>query len=172
MSEKIVRIIIKAPLQSWGLDAVSYSYRGTEDKPSFSGVLGMVCAALGISFRNEPEKVKQLRDSIKMDFFEFHKGKRLEDFQGAGGGVDRQSEYGKKCIPRDANSGAGKIYNKEYIQDAYFEALLYTDSLTADTIAESLKSPRWFLFAGRKSCMLSYPPFGGVFDGFSEVERQ
>ena len=42
---------LKAPLQSWGM-ASRFSIRDTAKEPSKSGVIGLLCAALGISRDN------------------------------------------------------------------------------------------------------------------------
>jgi len=140
--------------------------------PTFSGVLGMLCASLGISFRKQPNAVKELRDALQMDVHVVTQGSRLIDFQGAGGGENSGTPYGKMCIPKDDAGSTGKIYEKEYLQGAYFEVVLrLTDSSVSDKLVHSLQNPKWQMFAGRKGCLLSLPPFGGAFDTPEEVKN-
>lgn len=167
MQEYLIWVRMDAPLQSWGLDTCSYEYRGTGSYPSFSGVLGFLCASLGISFVKETDKVKSIRDSLKIDIHVLSKGTRMEDFQGAGGWVKKdchKDSYESMCIPTSRNGKSGKIYRKEYLQDSKFDIVLRTcDVDLKDSLIEALKNPKWFVFAGRKACHLSNIPFGGVF---------
>ena len=176
--ELLIWLRLDAPLQSWGGTACSFEFRGTGTLPTYSGVLGFLCACLGVSFRKDLDKVKELRDSIKMDMYTVQDGIRMIDFQAAGGWVTRDAkstdpfqQYANKCLPKDDNNGGGKIYKKEYLQDAKFDVVLRIDQESvAARIVEALRNPRWMIFAGRKACHLSSVPFGGGFTSFAEVE--
>ncbi len=56
MSTLLLRLA--APLQSWGIDS-KFDIRRTGREPSKSGVIGLICAALGIK-RDDDEMVSQL----------------------------------------------------------------------------------------------------------------
>ena len=53
MSTLLLRLA--APLQSWGIDS-KFDIRRTGREPSKSGVIGLICAALGIKRDDEDRK--------------------------------------------------------------------------------------------------------------------
>ena len=66
MSTLLLRLA--APLQSWGIDS-KFDIRRTGREPSKSGVIGLICAALGIK-RDDDEMVSQLatlRFGVRVD---------------------------------------------------------------------------------------------------------
>ena len=170
-------------LQSWGDETPGYSVRSTGSMPTFSGVLGLLCSCLGISFRNDLEKVKKLRDSILIDIYIVSKGKHLSDFQGAGGGIISKREnkknpltekekYENRCLPKGASPRTGKIYSKDYLQDAKFDAVLrISDQEMAKTLIEKIQNPMWCPFLGRKANLLTEIPFGGAFFNDNELKE-
>ncbi len=159
-------------MMSCGGDAQSFSVRGTNAEPTFSEVLGLVAAGMGVSFRKDLSIMRVLRDSTAMDVYTCQEGTLLRDFQGAGGGIRKgESEYGDKCIPRDNSGLKNKIYSKEYLQDAKFDIVLrVADDGLAGRIAAGLGNPVWMLYAGRKACHLTEVPLGGVFETQEDLD--
>lgn len=166
---KYVWMPLSSPLQSWGGDAINYSLRPTEDIPTFSAVLGILCSCMGISFRNELDAVSDLRDNIKIDIYVRNKGSSLRDFQVSGGGIAKGcSDFYKRCVP----NGSNKVYNKEYLQDASFDVVLrIDDEELADKIVCALKKPMWEPFLGRRANHLSEFPFGGIYDSKKAIKE-
>lgn len=168
---KYIWIRFSSPLVSCGGDAQSFSVRGTSELPTYSEILGLLAASLGISYRKDSIAVKGLRDGILMDIYPVQKGTLLRDFQGAGGGILKgTSDYLDRCIPRDNSGSKNKIYEKEYLQDSKFDIVLRVASEELTTkLVKGLQNPKWMLFAGRKACHLTEVPLGGVFDSQDEV---
>jgi len=151
---KKVIMFLDSPLQSWGGESVSYSYRTTENRPTFSAIIGILCSCIGISFRKDNEKVKELRDNIKINVISLQKGSLLKEFQSCGTNIKAKDK--KDWFNKDRESG--KIYTKEYLQDAKFIAILQiSDCLDVDMIIKALKSPKWMPFFGRFCCMPATP---------------
>lgn len=130
---------LSAPMQAWGTRS-NFSNRDTGREPSKSGVIGLLCAAMGIP-----------RDAPLNDFAKLHMGVRIDqpglirrDYHTAGmGGVYKVGGgVAKSLIPSD----------RYYLADAKFLVGLESDD--ADwlrTLHTALQNPVWFLFLGRKA---------------------
>jgi len=130
------------PMQSWGTRS-KFDDRDTEREPSKSGILGLVCAALGRD-RNEPiDDLRRLKMGVRCD----REGELRKDFQTA----------------QDvATAGGGKksiISNRWYLADAAFLVGLEGDEKLLAQIYVALKSPCWPLALGRKSYVPSKGPW-------------
>ena len=136
---------LAGPMQSWGTRS-RFDERDSDLEPSKSGVIGLLCAALGID-RNEEERVLELaqcRMGVRID----REGVLRMDYLTAQMG--------------DATS----ISRRHYLADAVFlVGLEGQTSLLAEAL-QALKNPVWPLWLGRKS----YVPSPGVYlpSGWSE----
>ena len=83
-------IKLASPLQSWGGDAVSFEIRPTGHIPTFSAILGLLGSCMGYSFRKDLNKIKNIRDKIKIDVYPVFFGTQINDYQGAGGGIKKK----------------------------------------------------------------------------------
>ncbi len=172
----------EAPLQSWGSDS-KFGRRDTQIFPTKSGVLGLVCSALGaggeqrallaefaplsqtvISFvPYEPKAgsaMKQDREPL------------LRDFHMVGSGYDKQDPWESLLTPKTSEGkpavgGGSKMTYRYYLQDAAFAVVLEVPSEKADTIASALQNPAWSIYLGRKNCTPTDFVYRGKFD--SEV---
>lgn len=130
---------LSAPMQSWGTQS-HFSHRDTGREPSKSGVIGLLCAALGRP-RHEPiTDLAALRMGVRID----QPGLIRRDYHTAGkggvykvsGGIER-----KNLIPSD----------RYYLADAKFLVGLDGETNLLQSIQIALQNPRWFLFLGRKA---------------------
>lgn len=135
-------------MQAWGTGS-RFTTRQTALAPSKSGVLGLICAALGRR-RDEPvDDLAELRFAVRVD----HPGSVLRDFHTAGSdtGVYR------------ASGGVGKpdpvVSSRYYLQDASFLVAIEGLASTLAAVEEALRAPRWPLYLGRRGC----PPAGPVY---------
>jgi len=133
-----------APMQSWGVQS-NFDYRDTALEPSKSGVVGLLCAALGHS-RELPIDPRFLaaRMGVRADC----EGVVKYDYQVAGVGGILKAE-GKV---KDDNVVPSWRY---YLADAAF--LVGLESEDADWLNDlhnALQHPVWPLFFGRKA----FPP--------------
>lgn len=169
MSVKVL-LNLKAPLQSWG-EASKYMDRPTLDHPTKSGVIGILCAAMGISMKKEHAKVQELSRSIKMDVVVLKQGTLERDFQSLGTNYNPkdpfESKYLLHTVRDDGTIGPKascptKIFEKHYLYEAHFVAVLETDEDTAERIKDALRHPTWPIYLGRKCCLPAAPVFMGI----------
>jgi len=151
---------LAGPLQSWGYRS-RYSDRDTGLDPTKSGVIGLLCCAVGRRRSEPPADLAALGMHVRVD----RQGTLLKDFHTAGGGTFR----GSRAYFAPTSSGSkGKnpvVTERHYLQDASFLVALETedDRLLRD-LAEALSDPRWPLALGRRSCPPSEPVLVGVTD--------
>ncbi len=154
MSTVLLRL--EGPLQAWSAQG-KLGVRDTEREPTKSGVLGMVGAALGMARDDDATlaRLSTFRMAVRID----RSGSVLHDYHTAGGGRFRGEKYvvfgAGDCVPT----------HRYYLQDASFVvALEGLPSLVAE-VAAGLRSPRYPLFLGRRSCPPTVPPLIGSHEG-------
>lgn len=127
-----------APMQAWGTQS-HFSHRDTGHEPSKSGVIGLLCAALGRPRRASIDDLSTLRMGVRVDC----EGAVRRDYHTAGmGGVYKVSGGVKKSlIPSD----------RYYLADAKFLVGLEGDLPHLSELQSALQNPKWFLFLGRKA---------------------
>lgn len=129
---------LDAPMQAWGTQSY-FTHRDTGREPSKSGIVGLLCAALGRP-RSEPvNDLAVLRMGVRLD----QAGVIRRDYHTAGmGGVYKVSGGVKhSLIPSD----------RYYLADAKFLVGLEGDPALLVNLQAALQSPAWFLFLGRKA---------------------
>ncbi|WP_444679398.1 type I-E CRISPR-associated protein Cas5/CasD [Halomonas sp. E19] len=135
---------LQGPMQSWGTTS-RFDERDTQLEPSKSGVLGLICAALGRD-RSEPlDDLACLRMGVRVD----REGVPMRDYQTATGVMNAE---GKVKLDRTV------ISPRYYLSDAVFLVGLEgsnTDLL--ERIQTALHAPVWPLALGRKSFIPSMP---------------
>ena len=154
---------LEGPLQSWG-DPSKFVVRRTMDAPTKSGIVGMLCCALGLSRHAVRERLPELR-AIQMGVRIDRPGVRWWDYHTVGAGV------GLRRADGETKTGAQGtlITRREYLADASFLVALLGDALLIEEMAQALKNPKWPLFLGRKSCPPTLPVFAGT-GSFPDLE--
>lgn len=151
MSTLILRLA--GPMQSWGTQS-RFTERDTGREPSRSGVLGMICAAMGLP-----------RDCDLSIFGNLRMGVRVDQE----GEVQRDFHTTKDIIKAKGKDLESSISNRYYLSDAVFlVALEGEDNQLLRKIHEALKNPAWQLFLGRKAFVPSLPVW--IYDGFRAEE--
>nr|WP_275450716.1 type I-E CRISPR-associated protein Cas5/CasD [Salinisphaera shabanensis] len=136
---------LAGPMQSWGTTS-RFDERDTQLEPSKSGVLGLVCAALGRD-RTEPvADLAALRMGVRVD----REGVPMRDYHTATGVV---ASSGKT----DANRTV--VSQRYYLSDAVFLVALEGERELLAQIHDALRAPNWPLCLGRKSFVPSRPVF-------------
>ena len=79
-------LYLDAPLQSWGYQS-RFDRRTTLSQPTRSGIVGMICAAMGID-RADVARLASLAD-LNLTVYTFQQRGRLVDFHTIGGGWDK-----------------------------------------------------------------------------------
>jgi CRISPR system Cascade subunit CasD len=168
MNNPYLLLWLEAPLQSWGHDS-KFGRRDTLNFPTKSGVLGLVCSALGagggqLELLAEFAALKQTvlsfarcRNNSSGELIKIDREPLLRDFHMVGSGYDDQDPWASLLIPKTSEGkkavgGGTKMTYRYYLQDAYFAVLLQVPTTRADAIAEALQNPTWDVYLGRKNC--------------------
>ena len=158
MSNAYLLLWLEAPLQSWGADS-RFGRRGTLDFPTKSGVLGLLCCALGAG--GEQKELLKEMGSLRQTVLSYRRLKErealLRDFQMVGSGYDDQNPWETLLIPKKSDGkpavgGGSKITYRYYLQDAAFAAILEVPPSKSALFADALESPCWDIYFGRKCC--------------------
>lgn len=159
MSVLLFRLI--GPMQSWGIQS-RFSIRDTGREPTKSGVIGILCAALGRGRSESLADLCALRLGVRID----HEGRLAKDYHTA------QNVY---------KSGGGikdtELSTRYYLSDAVFLVGLEGDRAFLESLDRALRAPVWQLSLGRKSFLPSEPiPFPNgeqaIFDSSLEEKLQ
>ena len=150
-------------MQSWGTQS-RFSTRDTGLEPSKSGVVGLLCAALGWGRETPMDELARLRMGVRVD----RSGPMQRDYQTAGGGtLPDGSPYGV----RRASDARGEtvLSDRYYLADADFLVGLEGDDVTLlRRIENALREPVWQLYLGRKAFVPGVPVH--IPGGFREDE--
>ncbi|RRV41570.1 type I-E CRISPR-associated protein Cas5/CasD [Pseudomonas sp. o96-267] len=135
---------LQGPMQSWGTTS-RFDERDTQLEPSKSGVLGLVCAALGRDRLEPVDDLAALRMGVRVD----HEGVPMRDYQTATGVL---IATGKSDLRRTV------VSPRYYLCDAAFlVGLEGTDEALLALIHTALRAPHWPLALGRKSFVPGMP---------------
>lgn len=144
-----------APMQSWGVQS-DFTHRDTGLEPSKSGVIGLLCAALGKprdeahpDNRGKPTLIElaNLRMGARAD----REGLLKRDYHtaGKGGHLKASGSVEQKDLI---------VSERFYLADAAFLVGLESDNLELlHKLDDALHHPHWSLFLGRKAFVPSEP---------------
>jgi CRISPR system Cascade subunit CasD len=150
-------------MQSWGVDS-RFNIRETVSEPTKSGVIGLLCAALGWDRELETFEVEQytlrLTDLSSLPF-----GVRV-DREGV---LRRDYHTAQNVLKASARSRAGKapsasdlhqtvLSERFYLSDARFTVGLESeDAFLLQILARAVTAPHWPLRLGRKAFLPALP---------------
>ena len=164
MSNPYLLLWLEAPLQSWGHDS-KFGRRDSLDFPTKSGVLGLICCALGAGGAQEQWLGRMAPLDMQVDAYSRRGQKRqslarpplLTDFHVIGGGYKENDGWENLLIPKKSdgkkptNQGS-KVTYRYYIQDMAYAVSLEVPSNEASEIFSALSNPVWDIYLGRKCC--------------------
>ncbi|MGA9750923.1 MAG: type I-E CRISPR-associated protein Cas5/CasD [Acidobacteriota bacterium] len=148
---------LEGPLQAWGANS-KFVIRRTMEVPTKSGVLGLVCCAMGLSRQAAREKLYAL-DCLALGVRIDRAGTRWWDYHTVGAGYGLLTAEGKVKRTASTKEIETLVSRREYLCDASFLAVLQGAPGLISEIKEALDRPVWPLFLGRKSCPPSVPIF-------------
>ncbi|MCT1775639.1 type I-E CRISPR-associated protein Cas5/CasD [Brachybacterium sp. p3-SID957] len=141
---------LKGPMQSWG-DSSRFNLRATSATPTKSGVIGLVAAAQGRPRSARIDDLAALQFAVRVD----QPGTLLHDYQTA---------------ERWQTGGRTALVSRYYLADAVFIAAVSSeDEHVLETMEEALRSPRFPLFLGRRSCPANVDLVIGIVEGDAET---
>lgn len=148
MSTLLLRFV--APMQSWGVQS-HFTVRDTGREPSKSGVIGLLCAALGRPRSALLTDLVALKMGVRVD----REGVLKREFQVAQNIYKAQRSWGLKT---------SEMSYRYYLSDAAFLVGLQGEESLLARLQQALRNPRWILFLGRKAFVPSAPVW--LPDGF------
>lgn len=157
------------PLQSWGY-ASKFDRRTTLAYPTRSGVIGLLCAALGID-RADTEGLSKL-DALSVHVYALRQGGRLMDYHTVGGGYDPKRH--RMSISRRAGGGVGNTVQtrREYLEASRFGVVVGGDAAKLAKLDNALRNPRWGLWLGRKACIPAARIAEGVYSSHEAARNR
>ena len=133
---------LSGPLQSWGVQS-RFAVRDTGREPSKSGVIGLLCAALGQPRWEPLDDLVALRMGVRVD----QEGRVWRDYHTA------QNILRARGSTKDTEPST-----RYYLADARFLVGLEGEDLSLLTaLHNALRSPVWPLYLGRKACVPGEP---------------
>ena len=164
-----------APLASWGEVAVG-EYRGSHDYPGESALLGLLGAALGVR-RDDEAAQAALRDAYGFAVGVLSTGSLLRDYHTAQvpgrtalKGRPHATRRDELAMPkRELNT---ILSTRDYRQNAACLVVVqckagHPEPHTLEALAAALRTPRFALYLGRKSCPPAAPLAPLVLDATS-----
>jgi CRISPR system Cascade subunit CasD len=154
-------LMLDAPMMSWGF-ASRFQRRTTALHPTRSGILGMLCAALGAAkgSSTEAEWLAKL-EAVRLTVITIPRApdgrheplaiRRLEDYHTVSGTRSAENKIKKEAV----------LTHREYLLDARFGVILAGPGATLEALAEAVRNPRWGVWFGRKSCLPAAPVLRG-----------
>eukprot|EP01022_Parablepharisma_sp_SALTPOND_P006635 TRINITY_DN1268_c0_g1_i1.p7 TRINITY_DN1268_c0_g1~~TRINITY_DN1268_c0_g1_i1.p7 ORF type:complete len:220 (-),score=55.85 TRINITY_DN1268_c0_g1_i1:2409-3068(-) len=134
---------LAGPMQAWGTTS-RFDERDSGMEPSKSGVIGLICAALGRDRSLPVDDLAALRMAVRVD----REGLLMRDYQTATGVL---LATGKSDAKRTV------VSPRFYLSDAVFLVGLEGDASLLNTIYSALQRPVWPLSLGRKAMPPSLP---------------
>ncbi|MEX8518937.1 MAG: type I-E CRISPR-associated protein Cas5/CasD [Leptothrix sp. (in: b-proteobacteria)] len=136
---------LAGPMQAWGTTS-RFDERDSQLEPSKSGVLGLLCAALGRDRAEPVDDLAALQMGVRVD----REGLLMRDYQTATGVL----------IAATAKPDLGRtvVSPRYYLSDAVFlVGLAGADDVLLGQLAQALRQPHWPLALGRKSFVPGLP---------------
>lgn len=147
---KTILLKLSGPMQAWGTDS-HFETRHTDNRPSKSGIIGLIAASLGYKREqdNEIRGLNELDFALRVDQI----GTSLRDYH---------------TVHKYKSNGAPDrtyVTNRHYIQDAVFVVgISHHDDVLIEKIAESIQKPYFQPFMGRRSLPLPADFYLGIVD--------
>ncbi|NPV75791.1 MAG: type I-E CRISPR-associated protein Cas5/CasD [Anaerolineae bacterium] len=142
MDTLLIRLI--GPMQSWGVQS-HYTVRDTGLEPSKSGVMGLLCAALGRPRQAPLEDLLVLRMGVRVD----REGILSRDYHIAQDVLETDNKKIRESV----------VTNRYYLANAAFLVGFEGDPGILSELQAALQKPVWALFLGRKA----FPPSAPIF---------
>jgi CRISPR system Cascade subunit CasD len=146
----VLLLRLAGPMQSWGTRS-RFSQRDTGLEPSRSGVIGLLCAALGRPRQEPLDDFRPLKMAVRVD----REGRLMRDYHTA--------QTVRRADPTKGTQDT-VLSERFYLADADFLVGLEGDRAFLERLDAALHHPVWPLFLGRKAFVPSLPVSEGIVD--------
>ena len=184
MSDPYLLLWLEAPLQAWGHDS-RFGRRDTLDFPTRSGVLGLVCCALGAGGEQQELLIRLASGEMRVEAYvptdrdgnPHPRPPLLRDFHMVGSGYDTEDPWQSLMVPKTAEGkkavgGGTKMTYRYALQDMAFAVVLQVPETLAEEVSQALVAPVWDLYLGRKHCAPTEFIFQGRYASTNEAVEQ
>lgn len=152
MNHNTLFLRLEGPLQAWGHHESKFVIRRAAEAPTKSGIIGLLCCALGLSRKEATQKQLSILTPLRMGVRVDVPGVSFWDYHTVGA---------KLRMPIAEEAGKTKkdalLSRREYICDASYLVALQGDPALIQVLFNALKNPVWTLYLGRKCCPPSRP---------------
>jgi CRISPR system Cascade subunit CasD len=166
-------LLLDAPLQSWGFSS-RFQRRTTGLHPTKSGVIGLICAAMGLAKGSEEERLT-LPNLAKLAMISIVIPRRAEQVRPTRILPVRRLEDFHTVLNTRLASGKSNhnpvVTHRQYLCEARFGVILSGNSDLLARVQAALKDPVWGLWLGRKSCIPSEVIYRGIFRDALSAQR-
>lgn len=165
---KYLSLYLSAPTMSWGTSS-KFDTKATDEYPSKSAIIGMICTALGKS-GEQIDFLNQLNSECNFNVYCFSNIYYMNDFQTIGCGYDKNKYWERRMIPHRMNKGSSpQLINKKYLVGQKYGIIIFSENESLiNEIGNGFKHPVWPIFFGRK-CNI---PDARIFKGFYNSENE
>ncbi|OGV64085.1 MAG: type I-E CRISPR-associated protein Cas5/CasD [Lentisphaerae bacterium RIFOXYB12_FULL_65_16] len=162
-------LMLDAPLMSFGHSS-RFQRRTTALHPTRSGILGMICAALGAAKGSSVESEWLARlDGARLTVLAIPRRpdgareplpiRRLDDYHTVEGTRNAENKIKKDAV----------LSHRQYLLDARFGAIMEGPRAVLEPVADALRNPHWGIWFGRKCCIPAAPVFRKLAATFDEA---
>jgi len=138
------------PMQSWGIQS-RFDIRDTGREPSKSGIIGLVCAALGRPRSAPIADLAGLRMGVRVE----KEGRVAQDYHTVGGGYRTARPPIQAPLKATGQPNYNAVVSRRYyLADADFIVGLAGDAALLQQVQDALTNPQWPLCLGRRA----FPP--------------
>jgi len=153
MTHNTLFLRLEGPMQAWGDHHSRFVVRKTWHAPTKSGVMGILCAAMGISRQDARQHLPHFNDAVRMAVRIDRPGFRWWDYHTTGAHLRMRTAEGK--LREDPLPT-----RREHLCDASFLVALQAPPDLIATFHNALLHPVWPPYLGRKNCPPSLPLVG------------
>lgn len=164
--------LLDAPLQSWGF-ASRFQRRTTGLHPTKSGVIGLICAAMGLA-KGSAEEQTTLPELARLNMTSIAIPRVVQP-DGLQAPVLRLEDYHTVLNTRRASGSPNKdavVTRRQYLLDARFGVILFGSRALLGRVGSALQNPVWGVWLGRESCIPAELLYRGLFDSEQEAHRE
>lgn len=158
MSDTTRALVLRlaGPMQSWGITS-EFNRRATGDRPSKSGIVGLLAAAQGRQRGADLSDLICLGMGVRVD----QPGQVLRDFHTAsmpdGSPLPSATVTAKGLQKRTSPAKSTYVTTRDYLTDAVFVVAVTGEEQLVGALAEAVARPRYPLSLGRRSCPPAQP---------------